>query len=1319
MGNRNYQRRLSFGLAICISLALLLSPITTFAAPPASALLQTSVYEDPDGFFQMAVPDSFSGVDEVTFEMLADNELDDLLTSWGIVFSVPDSPNGVSALFLLFDETIVDETDFAAFLAAFQTAAGGETLRLVDLELVDGDDLRAVGRAATRDRHLQVDIRAKDNVAAIVSASVERSQYSEYRGVLSEAFDSFTWEPEIVQTELASAAGLLPEEPVAEEDAAEEQAPESDAPEEPTSSRRTGEQPVKGQRAEPDSSDAGTQDEDAVSAEPTEAESEEVEPAEAETSTNQTTTDRAQTTSTESELFSDANSVFSVSLPAGLRLEDLSDAETALYGFDLTDEETGQLKVAIGFTPAAYAAQGAEGEITFEEVDDEVWNAFIDEFIIADLGDLTVITDERDDWNRTAFLVLRSEEGDENNPPEVWVWLEESDGVGAAIAIIGERQDPINGEIFHDALTTFVWNPGLAASSIADLADVPDPFDAPVALDDPFGLLQASTPPDLRFEKAMYLDGAIEYLFGRDSLIGASQIILLESETGPVSDENWAIAVAEQEETLPSILNEGEANPTARLISSEQDLPFLDADHSAFIQVESDDFWSGLIMMEKDGVIAIQNYTLTIFFWELFEDVILDAIEVGIDYDPDAVRETLAANAESGATIVDTAAVSETPQEEEEYEPTYIFDPMDGFTLAISFEEPDLDGSLKAIVRSDVMPEYPLVQYALWLGEEQLYATEKMTSQNENGTQAAFIFSPDYPMNNGDYIAEIYYDNVLTAALAFSVWSSEPEDIYVMNFAAAYSDDVVEPLVRTTAIHPADVVTMRGQANIPAGSQIRLFWYDPDGWLLTNEVATIRLDESFYSPFDWIYFEPEIDWQQGYYSWSLTVDGESIEEGQLFVVEESEPVQLTADGAEIYGILPIPPEMATPEESDFIDFIIEPTSDVPSVDIISAIDATLRWQGWKPALPPIGAPVAFEHRRWTKDGYQFVVEQGVAEFDNELWLTYTTVDDRDFGPLPSGDELDVTSVKTIDSVAVTEIADKWVEDAVISPDGHWLAVVTSDGTLYIFDTHRMLDSIWFQPNGYYARPVFSPDSRDLAVTVELQNRSEVQIFSNFDIIWLPTTRLNGHTNQVTDIVFQPDGWLASGGVDGSLRYWDLLGEYGPYMVEMDESITGLAAAPEETPGLLVGKVGGWIDFVLDSPEEAWSDLGTLTESPRIAAWTQLDEEGVGDLIVFGQQLAEWYLYDEEVVEFIADLPEDNADFRASSAAFSNNGELIAIAGPYVSFVDRQTGESLGDWTITIDEEETPILNISFSADNRFVVVADDLGYLRLWAVPAQ
>ncbi len=199
-------------LAIWISLALILSPAAALAAPTASAQAQAA-YQDPDGRFSLSVPEGFTEEAEITYEMVGDNPLNKLVTSAGYAFAEPETPNGVSVLFLLLDESITNWDDFAGFLAAFQTAAGGDVLPLVDLEFAAGDDLRAVGSAATRDRQLQIAIEAQDNVVAILTTSVERARYRQLRSALDAALDSFAWDSDTVLASLGGEAPPPPDEP--------------------------------------------------------------------------------------------------------------------------------------------------------------------------------------------------------------------------------------------------------------------------------------------------------------------------------------------------------------------------------------------------------------------------------------------------------------------------------------------------------------------------------------------------------------------------------------------------------------------------------------------------------------------------------------------------------------------------------------------------------------------------------------------------------------------------------------------------------------------------------------------------------------------------------------------------------------------------------------------------------------------------------------------------------------------------------------------------------------------------------------------------
>ena len=207
---------------------------------------------------------------------------------------------------------------------------------------------------------------------------------------------------------------------------------------------------------------------------------------------------------------------------------------------------------------------------------------------------------------------------------------------------------------------------------------------------------------------------------------------------------------------------------------------------------------------------------------------------------------------------------------------------------------------------------------------------------------------------------------------------------------------------------------------------------------------------------------------------------------------------------------------------------------------------------------------------------------------------------------------------------------------------------------------------------------------------------------------------------MTGLAFQPSSLLASSSAGGELRWWDVSGAALPMMRTSAGSVTSIAAAPAEEPGLLVGLEGGEVEFWQEGGDLWWTGLGTLTTAPQVAVWPALDRGGVGDLAVYGGGQAEWYAYDTSAADLLADLPEDNADFTSTGAAFSPDGSLLIIAGPYAGFYDRAGGEALGtreSWTA--DEALAQIEDLSFSEDGVFAVLVTDDGLVRLWAAAAQ
>ncbi|GII65705.1 hypothetical protein Skr01_57900 [Sphaerisporangium krabiense] len=128
-----------------------------------------------------------------------------------------------------------------------------------------------------------------------------------------------------------------------------------------------------------------------------------------------------------------------------------------------------------------------------------------------------------------------------------------------------------------------------------------------------------------------------------------------------------------------------------------------------------------------------------------------------------------------------------------------------------------------------------------------------------------------------------------------------------------------------------------------------------------------------------------------------------------------------------------------------------------------------------------------------------------------------------------------------------------VTQTAFSPDGHYLATASRDGTARLWDitTHRVLNPPLTGHAGAVWAIAFSPDGQTLATADGGQNGEDVTIR-----LWDTATRtltgtLKGHTAPVYALAFDRDGVLASTGADQSVRLWDTTAR-----VETGEPLTG-------------------------------------------------------------------------------------------------------------------------------------------------------------------
>jgi WD40 repeat protein len=121
--------------------------------------------------------------------------------------------------------------------------------------------------------------------------------------------------------------------------------------------------------------------------------------------------------------------------------------------------------------------------------------------------------------------------------------------------------------------------------------------------------------------------------------------------------------------------------------------------------------------------------------------------------------------------------------------------------------------------------------------------------------------------------------------------------------------------------------------------------------------------------------------------------------------------------------------------------------------------------------------------------------------------------------------------------------DGWLQTLAFSPDGAWLMIAQTDGTLFLLDSATGQEiASWKAESGLVTRLLFAPDGRTLAAI-----KPDYQTGGTKIALWEVCTRSvqrewTAPHNLVTSVAFSPDGrLLASGCTDSTVLLWDVLG----------------------------------------------------------------------------------------------------------------------------------------------------------------------------------
>src|SRR6266545_52776 len=254
----------------------------------------------------------------------------------------------------------------------------------------------------------------------------------------------------------------------------------------------------------------------------------------------------------------------------------------------------------------------------------------------------------------------------------------------------------------------------------------------------------------------------------------------------------------------------------------------------------------------------------------------------------------------------------------------------------------------------------------------------------------------------------------------------------------------------------------------------------------------------------------------------------------------------------------------------------------------------------------------------------------------------------------------------------------------LAPDGGTLAVGGPDGvSLWDAGTGRSLGSRLTGHRSWVTSLAFSPDGTLLASSsLAVGSHAEPDAATTV-ILWDVRAHrrlgapLTGHSDDVLDVAFSPDGrLLASGSSDGTVILWDVHGRR-----RFDEPLTGHGISLPESAFGPTGRLGYDVTSVAFSPDGKLLASGSLDST--VILWDTRARRPVGEPLTVGDDVLD--------------------------VAFSPDGAMLAsTTGARILLWDAQTRQALGEPVTGRAGAE-----LAFSPDSKVLASAGTPG-ITLW-----
>jgi WD40 repeat protein len=353
--------------------------------------------------------------------------------------------------------------------------------------------------------------------------------------------------------------------------------------------------------------------------------------------------------------------------------------------------------------------------------------------------------------------------------------------------------------------------------------------------------------------------------------------------------------------------------------------------------------------------------------------------------------------------------------------------------------------------------------------------------------------------------------------------------------------------------------------------------------------------------------------------------------------------------------------------------------------VTASADGTARlWRATEPALATlIGHTGQVYNAAFSPDGHQIVTAS--ADGTARLWERTG----REIRALGSTVGAIYSAIMDVDDVTARNSYVLPVYNALFSPDGRWIVLLSEDQVAWVWDRTGTIRLPLRGHTRTVQSAAFSPDSHYL-VTASADRTARL-----WHVTGQPLPILRGHGGMVRSVAFRPDGqWIVTASVDRTARVWDTSGTTRAVLAGHTEPLATACFSPDGSAIVTASE---------DGTARIWDCSGTVLAvltGHTAPVWNAIfSPDGHRVLTVSEDGTARLWQHTGDLVTTLS----GHTDW-VLSAAFSPDGQYM---------VTTSADRTARLWTIDgqhsaiLTGHTGPVRSARFSPDGQRVITASD------------